>query len=131
VPTGAVLAIFIPSDLSYFSGAVSVPKGKQNFHRRFSGFKLDCFSSFSLMRKSFRDSSWVRKKTKGQRIPTWALDEAQANGVLVCPVGAVKNLDSFLGRVTINEIINQSYHNGAFHDVAQGYGHEIGPESEP
>jgi hypothetical protein len=64
VPTGAVLAIFIPSDLSYFSGAVSVPKGKQNFHRRLGGFTLDCFDPFSLMRKSCGNSSQVRKGGK-------------------------------------------------------------------
>jgi hypothetical protein len=29
--TGAVMAMFISSDLSHFSAAASVPKGKQNF----------------------------------------------------------------------------------------------------
>jgi hypothetical protein len=31
LPTGAVMAMFIPSNLSHFSAAASVPKGKQNF----------------------------------------------------------------------------------------------------
>ena len=39
-------------------------KASKVFHRRFGGFKLDCFNSFSLMRKSFRDSSGGEKKSK-------------------------------------------------------------------
>ena len=47
------------------------------------------------------------------------------------PYTKLRILNSIFDRSTVNEVVNQSYHQTPSNDIAHSNGHEIGPKAGP